>query len=1740
MADRKKRDHYKDIIMKMSRYLNGVTDDVTGEEISTQYDRCVEAWRSFQDVHLEILQVTGDEFMDFEKTEFDAIEEVIVKVIPKFRLILRKFNAKNVEDYETANSSNHADDDVIDRNNGGLRVPYFKIPMFSGNYDSWPAFKDLFRSMIHFNKKMSPVQKLGYLKVNLTGEALKIINNLEITDANYENAWDLLTDRYDNKRLLVNRWIQLIFQIPLSKGAAVDIKAILDGTQEALQGLRNLNRPVEYYDDLLVYLAETKLDSKSKERWEDEIAEEQNAPPTWQRMVAFLKTRFRSLEVADQKAPEKASNQPINAKVTYSKQATAVLANENQDNFCPFCKNKKHRLTSCFSFQKKPFCERRAFVDENKLCLNCLIAGHKASSCPNTYTCRVCQQRHHTLLHVSKQSSNVTSNVTLQANGCRSNQEFTTLLATALVHVKISSGVNVELRALVDQGSQISFITRNAAKRLGLKINNGAPAVKAVGMNGNIRAKGIAQLTFFSRFGTGGESNYQISVVILDRITGQLPSENIDCELPLNWKKLALADPKFYQAGNIDLLVGADVVAEILQSGLLRIPDQNLIAQSSTLGWLLSGRVKLTNPVPAVVTGTLVEEEKESDKICERLRAFWEIENVGQENVMDPDDQLCEEHFQNTHYRDETGRFVVRLPFKPSFGNFIHLGNSRNIAIYNWLAMEKRMRKSPDLRANYNNIMGKLIANKFMQLVSSSELQVSPSESCYLIHHIVNRGGKSRIVFNASKKTSSGFSLNDALLVGPPLQRDLFDIIVRVRQFRIAFSADVVKMFRQFAINKLDVDYQRFVYRNNEDEGIKDYRLVTVLDGTASASYLANKIILTLAQEEKLNFPLASKVAERDMYVDDLLSGCHDIETGIATRDQLNSLFRSAGMELSKWASNNTEFLATIPSKSLETPIMLGEDDVIKTLGVFWSPQRDEFGYQLRLNDVQARVTKRQLLSEASKLFDPAGWVAPCIIIPKILFQSLWSTPLGWDDFVPSEVQEEWLAFRKQLPCLENLKIPRWTGNTANDKLTELHGFSDASQKGYAAVVYIRNVDANDVVTITMLTAKTKVAPIKTISLPRLELCGALLLAHLLEKTIKAMHLPKVKVHAHTDSQIVLAWLQSPPNRWKTFIANRTSEILRIVSANQWHHVQSKENPADCASRGLCPSMIANHSLWWNGPDQLRVSNTPWPMANEQVDLPMNVDMEERRNAGVVANVVVTANWDLRTKYSSLTRLLRVSAYCFRFINNCRRTVKTKGCITSNELDFALRYWIQVTQEIHFKDEIDALQKQKQLPNNSNLLKFRPILDKFNLLRIGGRLTNSDLPFERQHPIVLPKDDHFTTLIVDFYHRKTLHGNIQILLNCIRDKYWILNGRSVVRSWVHRCNRCYRFSSKTTQQLMGDLPSARGTPSRSFSHSALDYAGPFKLKLRRGPGRQTILKSYASIFVCMATRAVHLELVGDLTADAFISAFKRFVARRGHVSDIYSDNGSNFVAANEIMSEDHRQAMLDTEMEFAELLANDGVTWHFSPPSAPHFNGLAEAGVRSLKYHLRRIIGSTHLTFEEFSTVLCQIEAVLNSRPISALTDDFSNFAVLTPGHFLMGSAPILPPEPTLLNVSENRLSRWQLLEQMKQRFWKVWSSDYLASLQQRPRWRRAVENLSVGQLVIIRQDNLPPVKWLLGRIEAIHPGRDGLVRVATVRTQSSTLERPVVKLCPLPSPRATQEQGNPPATELLEDRPLD
>lgn len=389
----------------------------------------------------------------------------------------------------------------------------------------------------------------------------------------------------------------------------------------------------------------------------------------------------------------------------------------------------------------------------------------------------------------------------------------------------------------------------------------------------------------------------------------------------------------------------------------------------------------------------------------------------------------------------------------------------------------------------------------------------------------------------------------------------------------------------------------------------------------------------------------------------------------------------------------------------------------------------------------------------------------------------------------------------------------------------------------------------------------------------------------------------------------------------------------------------------------------------------------------------------------------------------------------------------------------------------------------------------------------------SQIPYEGKHQILLPDKHHVTQILVREMHESNLHVGQNGLVSIVRQQYWPVKLRSIVKQTTSRCYVCYRNKPQQTNQFMGDLPSYRVTPSPVFSKTGIDFAGPFVLK--ESGRKPKFYKAYVCVFVCMSVKAVHLELCTDLRSETFLGALQRFVSRRGLPSDLFSDNGTTFVGADHELA--NLRKLFEDQMHTArvtDFCSAKGITWHFIPPRSPHFGGIREAGVKSMKYLLKRVVGETRLTYEEMATFLAEAEAVLNSRPLCPLSDDPSDLEALTPSHFLIGRPGQAITEPSYSQQKINRLSRWQHVQSMREHFWNRWSTDYLHTLQTRQKWKDGVLDIKIGSLVLLRDENLSPQLWKMSRIVSLHPGKDGIVRVITVKTSSGEYRRAVAKVC--------------------------
>lgn len=612
------------------------------------------------------------------------------------------------------------------------------------------------------------------------------------------------------------------------------------------------------------------------------------------------------------------------------------------------------------------------------------------------------------------------------------------------------------------------------------------------------------------------------------------------------------------------------------------------------------------------------------------------------------------------------------------------------------------------------------------------------------------------------------------------------------------------------------------------------------------------------------------------------------------------------------------------------------------------------------------------------------------------------------------------------------------------------------------------------------------------------------------------------RVVLRSDSSIVISWIKKTKPNLPVFIRNRIAEIRGLSANTEWLHVGTRENPADLVSRGVFPADFLKSDLWWNGPEFLRSS----------VDETANDEQEDYSESPVAVEamaVVIPSCDDLYQviqNSSNFRRLQRVFGYVMRFIRNCRAKRSggelRRGTLTVADHRDSLYAMVRIVQHVVYRKEINNVLKGD--PVKGKLRNLCPIFDATEkLLRVGGRIKNAVLPYDQKHPLILPEKNQFTDTVIEAIHREELHVGQSGLLAKVRQHFWPVNAKRTIKRIVWRCITCFKRKPRDVEQLMGNLPIARVTAAEPFVRTGVDYAGPFHLKQGR---LRAPIKSYVCVFVCMTTKAIHLELVSSLTADGFLGALHCFVGRRGNVSEMFSDNGTNFIGGERQLTE--LRQLLKSQLlgnKIDDFCQPRGILWRFNPPKAPHQGGLWEAGVKSMKTLLYKVMNESYFNYEEMTTLLVQIEAILNSRPLIDQGNDPTGYEALSPAHFLIGRELTAVAEPLYDGIKENMLSRYQLVQRRKQSFWKRWSSEYITGLQRRSKWFKTPTVLREGLLVIMKEDDLPPQTWRLGRIVKTHPGDDGVVRVVTVKITSGTFKRATTKIAILPVEDAERDQ---------------
>ena len=1006
------------------------------------------------------------------------------------------------------------------------------------------------------------------------GSAKHVIEGLSRSGDYYAEAVECLQSRYDCPRLIHQTHVRMILETPsLKNGTGQELRRLHDTVQQHLRALRAMD--YEPSGPFITSTLELKLDTNTMFEWQKH-SQDSTEVPHFQKLLEFINLRAQASEssVSDSKRP---STQPVKKTHSASRPVASFAASVTEPTAnCVLCKTEKHPLYACSRFKSLSHDKMVSTLKTNNLCMNCLRPGHFIKNCKSQHHCRKCQKPHHTLLHMEPRTespnpppseSSVQSVTSNAATGLISNS----LLMTCRVLIDAPDGSSIEARAILDSASSVSFITERLVQTLCLHRSHQNARISGVaGLTHKSPLQSIANFKISSVYSP--TKKIDVAAIVVPRVTCDLPLQ----PTPFNsrWKHLddiTLSDPDFGHPGRVDMLLGIDIFVEALMHGRRAGPLGTPMAFETLFGWVLAGKTN-THPQDCHIASHHASLISGDDL----LRKFWEIEeNPKNNSPLSPEERSVVNHFRDNHTRTENGRFVVPLPKKPETKP---LGESRSQAVRRFLALERSLRSRNQFE-DFNAVMQEYLEMDHAEVVPTADLQMPPQEVFYLPMHAVRKESSSttklRAVFDASAKSTSGISLNDTLLVGPTIHPPLTDVLLRFRFHRVALTTDVSKMYRAIKLTKPDRDLHRFIWRQTPGEPLKDYRMTRLTFGVSASSFAANMLVKQNAIDFALEYPQAAKVVEESFYVDDGLTGADTVTDAIKLQIQLQDLFSKGGFLLRKWNSSEPKVLQHISpdlQDSRVTHLIADPGEYTKTLGVEWNAHFDHFRLTVSQLPPLENITKRALVSDIAKTFDVLGWFSPTIIKAKILLQQTWEQKIDWDDQVPPAIFDSWIRWRSELDSLSTKHIPRCYYRKDSHLVSiELHGFCDASENAYVGVIYFRMVDSTGNVQTSLVTSKTKVAPIKRLTIPRLELCGAHLLAQLLHHVKKVFDLPFSNAYAWTDSTIVLGWLVGNPRHFKTYVGNRISYIMDLIPPDRWNHVNGCENPADCASRGLYP-----------------------------------------------------------------------------------------------------------------------------------------------------------------------------------------------------------------------------------------------------------------------------------------------------------------------------------------------------------------------------------------------------------------------------------------------------------------------------------------------------------------------------------------------------------------------------------------
>ena len=1480
--------------------------------------------------------------------------------------------------------------------------------------------------------------------------------------------------------------------------------------------------------------------------------------PPFREFVKFVRKEAR---VACSPIDLLETDRPRNARTFTS--TAAVLKS------CVLCLQ-PHSIDDCSAFKNMTLQDRQASIKKHRLCWGCLKKGHMKRNCTRKKRCENCGGCHPTLLHVyggvgrhplqtdgqaksalpgpTASQPGVTSVTSMSASSRGQSVEQRpcshSMIVPVFVYKKSKPDERMLTYALLDPQSDTCFVSESVTESLSA---SGVPVTLEIH---TITGKSTASSTAITDLAIASFDNSTVidlppcftrNVIPAER--GLIPRRETAAE----WEHLRpLQDriPPYFADAEVGLLLGTNCPRAVKPRDIVSTEGDEPWAVRTSLGWGIVGRS--IGPDYDKDNCWMITAHSLGQKMSYCFRAQAKVTASSQVEAMlerafqtdegapkaSVEDLKFQDVMQKSFYIREDGHAELPLPLKVPDAA---VPDNMPMAEERLKGLKRRLIRDPKYREHYNKSMEELISKGYAEPVTEDVEETG--HIWYIPHHGVyhpKKPGKLRLVFDCSA-TFKGQSLNHMLMQGPDLTNSLVGILCRFRKHAVAVTCDIEGMFLQVGVTRQHRDMLRFLWWENGDLNLppRRYRMNVHLFGATSSPACAMFTLRSAADiyaeestEEAVSF------MKNDFYVDDGITSTKTADEAINLIENTAKLCSRVAFKLHKIASNDREMLQSIPPASRASGLQhleLSKDrlPVERTLGVQWDMDTDTFRFDA--NVPERKTTRRGLLSAVSSIFDPLGFVSPVTLNAKKILKELCQAGLEWDQPIPENKEAEWDQWKEDLCKLKELRVPRCVsaGLTNDIRTAELHHFSDGSLSAYGQCSYLKLIDSDGNVSVNLIISKAYVTPSKPVTVPRLELTAALISVRTSVFLKTELKIEGLREFFWTDSQVVLGYVSNDTKRFHIFVANRVREIRDSTSPAQWNFIESSNNPADIASRGMKADLLVDCELWWKGPVFL---HTPAPtQENSCRDRDLDPEDTEVRRLKDQANSVTTHAFQSATMTKDFAtlpeRLERFSKWhaAKKAVANCLRykrilySHRTGGELKQHayrspsveEMEEAEQTILKAWQKKAFPEET-KVQERGGVRKSSQLCQLDPYM-KDGLLRVGGRLSRSSLPDQLKHPVIVPKNSHIARLIVDHYHRKTHHSGRGITLGAVRAAgYWIIGARSTVSSRILQCVTCKRLRGTPQQQKMADLPPDRMQEVAPFTYSAVDAFGPFYIKERRSQ-----VKRWGLLFTCLSSRAIHIETINTLTTDSFINAFRRFVCRRGKVRELRCDRGTNFIGGRNVLE----QVDLDHQMIQQELLQHDCdyVKFNLNVPHASHMGGVWERMIKSVRSVLTALITShsEQLDDELLRTFMTEAECIVNCRPLTQVeTTPLDTSPPLSPNQILtLKSEVVLPPPGEFGRADLYCRRRWRRVQHLANEFWSRWRTDFLPTLQERRKWTSPRDNIRVDDMVLVIEEDSPRSRWPMGRVVSARAGSDGLTRSVRIAVGGSERERPVHKV---------------------------